>query len=144
VAAPLTKVAGTRLQCVLLSREAVIQAMKRMGAGEWLVNLMGQYPKGYGENCGDFTIGEVKAITGHGTVLLKPLCASCSSPPSGHARGARRKPRWAPTRQGWYGLRAQPCVVVATLTRICRGSHGHQCARRLCSFHEALGTGSTL
>jgi uncharacterized protein YbjT (DUF2867 family) len=65
VAATLSKVLGSAVKYVAVPPEAVVQAMKSMGASDWFARVMGQYSKAYSENWGDVTTGEVKALTGH-------------------------------------------------------------------------------
>jgi uncharacterized protein YbjT (DUF2867 family) len=65
VASTLSRVLGSPVKYVNVPPEAVVQAMKGMGASDWIANVMGQYSRAYASNWGNLTAGDVKALTAH-------------------------------------------------------------------------------
>ena len=65
VASTLAKVLGSPVKYVAVPPEAVVDAMRGMGASDWFANVMGQYSRAYASNWGDVVTGGVKAVTGH-------------------------------------------------------------------------------
>lgn len=64
-AAIISKGIGKQVNYVPVPLEAVGEAMRSMGQGEWVARLMMDYSKAYSEGWGNYTNNDVETITGH-------------------------------------------------------------------------------
>ncbi len=64
-AAIISKGIGKQVNYVPVPLEAVGEAIRSMGQGEWVARLMMDYSKAYREGWGDYTNNDVETITGH-------------------------------------------------------------------------------
>lgn len=64
-AAIISKGIGKPVNYISIPIEAVGEALRSMGQGEWVAQLMMDYSKAYSEGWGDYTNDDVKTITGH-------------------------------------------------------------------------------
>jgi uncharacterized protein YbjT (DUF2867 family) len=60
----LTNALGQQVNYVPVPVEAVKQAIREMGMGDWFAEVMGDYSRAYSENWGDFTTDDVTRLTG--------------------------------------------------------------------------------
>ena len=65
VAKVISESTGKDVNYVPVTIEAVGQAIRDMGWGDWGAEVMMDYSKAYSEGWGDFTNDDVKTITGH-------------------------------------------------------------------------------
>jgi NAD(P)H dehydrogenase (quinone) len=64
-AATLSAALGRPVDYVAVPPEAVAAAIRDMGLGDWMADVLRDYSQAYSENWGDFTTGEVARMTGH-------------------------------------------------------------------------------
>jgi len=64
-AATLSAALGRPVDYVAVPPEAVEEAIREMGLGDWVAGVLRDYSRAYSENWGDFTTGEVARMTGH-------------------------------------------------------------------------------
>ncbi|MBC7874905.1 MAG: SDR family oxidoreductase [Ferruginibacter sp.] len=65
VAAIISKGIGKQANYISIPIEAVGEALRSMGQGEWVAQLMIDYSKAYSAGWGDYTNNDVETITGH-------------------------------------------------------------------------------
>ena len=64
-AVTLSAALGRPVDYVAVPPEAVEDAIREMGLGDWVARVLRDYSQAYSENWGDFTTGEVARMTGH-------------------------------------------------------------------------------
>jgi uncharacterized protein YbjT (DUF2867 family) len=80
IARSLSTVLGREIKYIPVSVEAVEDAIRQMGMGDWFAKIMGQYSKAYSEGWGDFTTSDVKDLTGHEALSIDRFLGDIMAP----------------------------------------------------------------